>query len=216
MDPMIYLMDIDCLKQTVSKCLGYGILIMSTIIKVPQILKMLTNRSGAGVSLMSELLYMISVFGTLSYGYINQFPMSSYGDTFALHFQTVIIMLLILYYEKRSLASCIIFSLFNSILFYVLFTNQFPPPLATLLQYINIPVIVMSKLNQIFLNYQNHSTGQLSLITQTSLLLGCIARIFTSVQETNDLSMLLTYAFSTILNFILFYQIFTYPKLKAE
>lgn len=41
---------------------------------------------------------------------------------------------------------------------------------------------------------------------------GCVARIFTSVQETGDRLIILSYVVATTLNFILVLQLFIYRK----
>lgn len=59
-------------------------------------------------------------------------------------------------------------------------------------------------------NYKNGSTGQLSAITVLLLFGGSIVRIFTSVQETGDKIIILTYIVSTITNGALVAQVFWY------
>jgi len=59
-------------------------------------------------------------------------------------------------------------------------------------------------------NYRNQSTGQLSAVTVFSLFLGSIARIFTSVQETGDNIIILTYATSSFANGMIASQILWY------
>uniref|UniRef100_T1JJZ2 Uncharacterized protein n=1 Tax=Strigamia maritima TaxID=126957 RepID=T1JJZ2_STRMM len=49
-------------------------------------------------------------------------------------------------------------------------------------------------------NYQNGSTGQLSAITVFLVFAGNLARIFTSVQETGDSLVVITYSSSAIAN----------------
>ena len=55
------LLDVDienteCLKLAVSKGLGIGIIGASSIVKVPQILKLVNSQSAAGISFLSYLL----------------------------------------------------------------------------------------------------------------------------------------------------------------
>lgn len=65
---------------------------------------------------------------------------------------------------------------------------------------------------QAFQNYCNKSMGQQSLITILLLFLGSLARVFTSVQETGDFIIILTYSLASFANGILFSQFFIYPS----
>lgn len=59
--------DVDCVKYAISKGLGLGIVLGGSIVKVPQILTILRNKSAQGLSLTSYLLETLSYFITLSY-----------------------------------------------------------------------------------------------------------------------------------------------------
>lgn len=54
--------------------------------------------------------------------------------------------------------------------------------------------------------------GQLSVITNVALFLGSMARVFTSVQETGDSMIILTYALASLANGILLIQFLIYPS----
>jgi len=69
---------------------------------------------------------------------------------------------------------------------------------------------MISQLVQILANYRNGSTGQLSAITMALLFAGSLARIFTSIQETGDQTVVATYAVSFVVNAILLAQIIFY------
>jgi mannose-P-dolichol utilization defect protein 1 len=96
-----------CLKMIISKCLGYGILAGSVLLRVPQIFKIVKANSAEGMSVPSELLQQIAVFGTMSYGFSKQFPISAYGDSYFLFLQGFIILLLVLFYQQK-IASLIV------------------------------------------------------------------------------------------------------------
>lgn len=59
-------------------------------------------------------------------------------------------------------------------------------------------------------NYRQGSTGQLSAATTFMLTGGAAARIFTSIQETGDPMMILTFSVSTFVNFIISAQVVYY------
>jgi mannose-P-dolichol utilization defect protein 1 len=66
------------------------------------------------------------------------------------------------------------------------------------------------KLIQIHANWKNGSTGVLSAFTLILQFLGCVARIFTSIQETGDSYMILNYVVVSAINGILVWQLVYY------
>lgn len=71
-------------------------------------------------------------------------------------------------------------------------------------------VFLFARVPQIYQNFKNRSTGQLSLITYSVNFLGCIARIFTTLQEGGGAAMLRNFILSLVLNGILVAQILMY------
>jgi mannose-P-dolichol utilization defect protein 1 len=63
---------------------------------------------------------------------------------------------------------------------------------------------------QAVLNFKNSSTGALSAITLVLQFAGCVARIFTSIQETGDMSLIVNYVLLSILNGIICGQLVYY------
>ena len=70
------------------------------------------------------------------------------------------------------------------------------------------------KLLQIVANFRNGHTGQLSFIMVLLLFLGAMARIFTTLQETGDMVMLVSFLVSTALNGTLVFQVLYYWNVK--
>ena len=73
-----------------------------------------------------------------------------------------------------------------------------------------ISVFMLTQIIQIMANYRNGSTGQLSAITLTLLFLGALARIFTSIQETGDVTVITTYIVTFTVNAMLLGQVLYY------
>jgi mannose-P-dolichol utilization defect protein 1 len=72
---------------------------------------------------------------------------------------------------------------------------------------------------QAFTNYKNQSTGQLSAITCFMLFFGAVTRILTTIQETGDNILILTYVCTSILNGVIAGQVVWYwnvDKRKKE
>jgi mannose-P-dolichol utilization defect protein 1 len=165
---------------------------------------------------METLAYLI----TLIYAYRNQFPFSTYGENLFLTIQNVLITLLIIYYfphpqshltTKRAPSNRpVVFlgALITFTLTWVLLV--LPLPTLQLLQMGTVPISLFSKLPQISENYSNKSTGQLSVFAVVSQILGCAARLFTTLTEVDDLILLAGFALALVLNVLLGIQIWQY------
>lgn len=214
------LLNVVCLKMIISKGLGYAILMGSLMLRVPQILKILAAGSGEGISITSEILMIVAIFGSMSYGYFKQFPIAAYGDSYFLFLQAIIILLLVLFYQRNYLLMLVSAAL-TSVFTFLLFSDILPGNLILGINNLSMVLSVVSKLNQALLNFRNGSTGNLSAITLILQFLGCVARIFTSIQETGDFNLILTYIFTSLANGLLVMQLVFYwnaavPKKKKK
>lgn len=62
--------DIECLKFAISKGIGYGMIIFSSILKLPQIIKIINAKSVVGLSPISFYLEVIAYTLTIVYNYV--------------------------------------------------------------------------------------------------------------------------------------------------
>lgn len=88
---LIYNADIvhvPCVKLAISKGLGLGIVIFGTIMKVPQMLKIISAQSAAGISLGMYVLETLAYTISLAYAYRKQLPFSTYGENASLTVQS--------------------------------------------------------------------------------------------------------------------------------
>lgn len=177
-------------------------------VKVPQILKIYNGKSGKGLNIFSVFLDLTAISIHGSYNYVHAFPFSSWGDTLMLGIQQVIIIYLIFLYAQQYQTGGLFLIAYGLII--AASTTILPVNVLWVLQACNVPILMSGKLLQAFENYKNGSTGQLSAATIIALTLGSIARIFTSIQETGDKMMIITYVASTSANLVLFFQIFYY------
>lgn len=90
-----------CLKLFISKSLGIGIISASSIVKIPQILKLLISRSAAGVSFLSYFLETCGFVASLAYNARQGFPFSTYGETALIAVQNAVICVLVLHFRGR-------------------------------------------------------------------------------------------------------------------
>jgi len=73
-----------------------------------------------------------------------------------------------------------------------------------------LPLSLFSKLPQIRQNHRSQSTGQLSAFAVISQIAGCLARLFTTATEVNDLLVSAGFALALLLNIVLGAQLWMY------
>ena len=146
----------------------------------------------------------------MSYSFVSGFPFSAWGDGTFLAIQTAVIGALIYFYGHRSIVRSFVFVVLYSIVVYVLMGGITSKEFLWTAQGFNVPILLTGKLSQAVTNYKNGSTGQLSAATCFMLFFGSLARIFTSVQETGDSMMIITYCVSTFANAVIVSQLLYY------
>lgn len=208
-------LDVPCLKIVLSKGLGIGIILGSVMVKLPQILKLMGAKSAEGLSFKSVLLELLAITGTMAYSIANKFPFSAWGEALFLMMQTVTIGFLIQHYGGRSSRGLLFLVVYFGLLVLVL-SPVTPISVVTSMQASNVPAIIISRLIQAWSNFCNGHTGQLSAVSVFLLFAGSLARIFTSLQETGDSLMALTYVISSTCNGIIALQVLYYWNSSPE
>ncbi|KAG0645517.1 Mannose-P-dolichol utilization defect [Hyphodiscus hymeniophilus] len=204
------LLDIDvtateCIKLAISKGLGIGIIGASSIVKVPQILKLLNSKSAEGVSFISYFLETAAYLISFAYNFRQGFPFSTYGESSLILVQNVVISALVLNYSGKSTAA----GLFVTQLVATA-VALFNPEIISMekLSYMQVGAGVLgvaSKVPQIAAIYREGGTGQLSA--------------FAAMQEVDDKLILYATIGGFLLNAVLAGQMVYYwnaPTRKAK
>ncbi|OMJ79486.1 hypothetical protein SteCoe_20496 [Stentor coeruleus] len=212
-----YEIDQQCLSLLLSKSLGYSIVGASLMLKFPQILKIYKNSSVSGISLTSFYFEVLGFSIMAAYGLHRQQPFSTYGEYAIISIQCII--QVILYWALGGVSRKHIITISNSFMFLwfiPLFGNILPEFFWNYVPIYGIGMNSIVKISQIFANYNNGSTGNLSFITNFMNLAGTIARIFTTFAELSDTLLLLNYSWGALLNFIIIIQFVVYWNDKSK
>jgi mannose-P-dolichol utilization defect protein 1 len=229
---LIYNVDptVVCLKLAVSKALGIGIIIFGSILKIPQIYKIIRNESARGISLTMYSLEVVAYDISLAYAYRRQLPFSTYGENASLTVQNMIITLLIIWYNNSkgkqqgglltsagssvrlrfgssSSLQSVLVAAFAMIASSIFLFYLCPPGLLSVLQAFSIPISLVSKVPQIIELHRNKEPGQLSSIVVFGQLLGTIARVYTTVVETGDWLLGIGFGLASVLNAVIAAQV---------
>jgi mannose-P-dolichol utilization defect protein 1 len=91
-----------CLSLALSKTLGLAIIAASSIVKIPQILKLLQSQSAAGVSFLAYVLEIAADIVGVTYNARGGNPFSTYGESALILAQNVVVAGLVLRFSGRS------------------------------------------------------------------------------------------------------------------
>lgn len=201
----------ECLTLAISKALGLAIITTASVVKVPQILKLLHSGSAQGLSFTSYVLETASFLITLAYNVRNAFPFSTYGETALILVQDVAISVLILHFSNKSaLAGAFVALVATAVYVLIVSDTLVPNSMMSTLQAGAGVLSIASKLPQIITVYQQGGTGQLSAFAVFNYLAGSLSRIFTTLQEVDDKLILYGFVAGFVLNAVLAGQMIYY------
>lgn len=175
-----------------SQFLGYIIISGSALFKIPQVVRIVQHKSSKGISLSMFALETIGMLLSLAFSIRSNFPISTYGETYFIVAQNLMILFCMsLYDEVPPMHRLIVAMVILSILFSLTMNASLTP--IWLVQYLgalSIPLLNLARIPQLYLNWKNKSTGELAPSTLIIQCVGNIIRIFTTfVQVKNPLFM---------------------------
>lgn len=206
-----------CLKLAISKALGIAIIGASAVVKIPQLLKLLSSQSAQGLSFLSYVLETASFVISLAYNARHGFPFSTYGETAFIAVQDVAIAALILVYSGRSALAGVFGAGLAAAAYALFFSGESVVDMKTLgyLQMGAGALGVASKVPQILTIWRQGGTGQLSAFAVFNYLAGSLSRIFTTLQEVDDRLILWGFISGFVLNAVLAAQMVYYWNAPA-
>jgi mannose-P-dolichol utilization defect protein 1 len=179
----------DCIAVTISKGLGIAIIAGSAVLKVPQIAKILKNKSVEGISKYMFYTEILMLMHSSGYSIQAAIPFSVYGESLIILVQNFLIVLMFWAFSKEiGVAEKIGVFLFFSAYSFVLFSGNtyLDKDMWELVQKSNLGLSLISRVPQIITNFNNKSTGQLSFFTFLLSFIGVLARLGTVLFETDD------------------------------
>ena len=200
--------------------LGYAVIAGACVVKLPQIYLIVKNRSADGLSETSAALDAIAASSFAYYNLLKGYPISGWGELGIAAVQATAVLLLIWVYRDGinlpvRYASLVIWIALSMLLLkeghkedyrYILFILGSSPTFMT----------AVSRIPQIYLNWQNGHTGQLSAITFFLQFLGSVVRFLTTLQIMGmDVLSLISHATGAVFNLIVVLQIYSYSSDSA-
>lgn len=203
--------NLTCLKMAFSKGLSMGIITGAMIVKVPQILRVLLSRSTEGLSFLSYVLETLAASIAFAYNFRARNPFTTYGETLFMTLQNLVLLLLMGLYRRQTMRLVMLFSLYSVMMSSLLIPNYVTDATLLSLQAMTIPLVMISRLPQIWTIWRHRNIGQLSGLTVFLIWAGSLARVYTCIQETpKDRVLLMGFFLAAMLNTVLLAQVAYY------
>ncbi|XP_060199393.1 mannose-P-dolichol utilization defect 1 protein homolog 2-like isoform X2 [Lycium barbarum] len=200
----------DSLLPLISKLLGYAIVAASTTVKLPQILKILRHKSVRGLSVVSFELEVIGYTIALAYCLHKGLPFSAFGEYAFLLIQAIILVAIIYYFSQPLGTKTWIRGLLYCAIAPIVLAGQIDPILFEALYASQHAIFLFARIPQIWKNFKNRSTGELSLLTFFMNFGGSMIRVFTSLQEKAPMSVVMGSVIGVVMNGTILSQILLY------
>lgn len=197
----------ECTKLFIRKGLNVGIIGGSSLVKLPQLFKILLNQSVVGLNMIGQVLELVASTIAFAYNFRAGNPFLVYGETVFVSIQNALLVLLIGFYGNKTIQLLFFTAFYSVLLSTLLIPNYVTAEQMSILQAATIPISAIARLPQIFQVWSSGSSGQLSSISLFLTMAGSLARLYTSSAEVKDPILLIGYSSTALLNTILFLQV---------
>ncbi|EEY55637.1 mannose-P-dolichol utilization defect 1 protein [Phytophthora infestans T30-4] len=198
---------VECIKAVISKGLSYAIITGSLILKLPQILKILSAKDVTGLTPSAFYMEVVLYLSSTIYNVLRGYPLSTWGENVVILAQNIILVLLLWSFYTPKIAVSPRFGLVLAFAAIAAGMFSIPDEYQWLLASAGIPVSIVARIPQILSNFKQGHTGQLALITLVLNFAGSIARLFTTMQETGDPVQVAGFGVAILLNGTLVLQV---------
>lgn len=140
---------------------------------------------------------------------------SAYGELLFLLIQALVLVAIIYYYSQPISTITWIRPLIYCAVAPTILAGKIDPVLFEALYASQHAIFLCARIPQIFQNFSNKSTGELSFLTSFMNFGGSMVRVFTTIQENAPRSVLLGYGIGVATNFTILSQIVMYQKPQA-
>jgi mannose-P-dolichol utilization defect protein 1 len=212
----------ECVSTSISKSLGYGIIAGSSVVKIPQVLNVISSRSGDGLSLDSQVMEFVSnALAVVYYALYEKSPFSAYGETIIVALGCLLVICAMIYFAKKDRAEGIVRLVLSVAAVAAFIPSVFDPLVKYAPVAVNAGIVVLflaqlafwvARITQIIDTEKTKSNGAQSSITLVANLLGTTARIFTSMKEVNNKYQLGCTVFNAGLNAVLLWQFWRFSR----
>jgi len=196
------------LSEIINHVLGSVVIAGASLSRVPQIKKVMEEKSVEGLSISSyEIETMVNMI-TVMFNYGR--PFSAYGESIALVIQYLVLMYLMYQYSGNRDRGIVMGGVFAAVVL-LWAAGAIPHFVVASAFSLSVVSLAVARGSQAWANHQNGSTGVLAPATLAVNVAGTAIRIYTNATEVPPppFSAKLSYYIAFSLNVVLMYQYFT-------
>ncbi|CBZ24972.1 conserved hypothetical protein [Leishmania mexicana MHOM/GT/2001/U1103] len=200
-------------RDLASNYLSYAVVVGSSILKVPQIMKVWQSNKADGISLLSLFIELFSYIVSTSWGVVQGLPFRDCGENMFIALQLVLLLLLVAKLQKSTHRASLALAT-ELLLLYVFASGQVP---RTIHEYVlsgQVFFNMFSRVPQIYANYRTRCRGQLSFLTFFLAFGGGVVRVLTTSLNVSwdkgKAVLLVQFTVAATLNAIILVQILYY------
>jgi mannose-P-dolichol utilization defect protein 1 len=209
-------MNSECWSRLLAKAVGVGIIMAACLNKMPVMLNLWKSQSTQGLSRYSVYGEAVMYANATFYGWLSQFPFTSYGENASLLMQTLVLVAMLWKFgaeekdvSRKEPMSVILFA----VGYVVVILWLLPKDWYSLLMTSIVPILVYARGLQIYKTQQCQHTGAQSVVTLTMNVAGGCVRILTTLQEIGwDTALLFSTGTGCLINIIMLLQYFYYKS----
>ncbi|KAG5505160.1 hypothetical protein JIQ42_04348 [Leishmania sp. Namibia] len=201
------------MRYIVSNCLSYVVVVGASILKVPQIMKVLQNNKADGISSFSLFAELFSYVISTGWGVAQGLPFRDYGENFFITLQLIVLLLLAAKLQKAMRRVSLVLAI-ELLALYAFARGHVPRTIHEYALSGQVVLNMFSRVPQIYANYRTRCCGQLSFLTFLLAFGGGFVRVMTTALnvswEKGKAVMLVQYGVAASLNAIILGQMLYY------
>lgn len=201
------------LTLLLSKALSFAIIAGSVIMQAPQIYKIVSARSAAGLTPLGWMSSVVAMTLTVSYNYRKGYPFSTYGELIFIMVQLDILILLVVHFNDGGVAWKGPLGVAAHAALLAACLSGVVPDQALVTMPMGLSCL--SGTPQLVKNFRSGNTGQLATLPVFFAVAGLSIRLFTTFAEVPDPMVLLSQAIPWVLNSLLLAQLLVLPGAGA-
>ncbi|OWF43640.1 mannose-P-dolichol utilization defect 1 protein homolog [Mizuhopecten yessoensis] len=189
------------------------------MLKLPQMLAILKSKSTQSLSLVSVLVEECAYSVILSYNFTKGYPLPTYFEYTFLVFQDLILISLMLHYNRKLSIQTLFYFIIYFVFFLCLVNGVLPELILNTAMRGVTGLTMFSKGTQINTLYQRKEPGQISQTSWTIAAYGALVRMLTSSLQTRDAVVFINNTVSASMNITMVGMLIYYkqkPKAKLN
>lgn len=200
--------DMACLKFTLSKVLGYGVVTGAAIVKLPQIISIVRAGFVSNLSRTAVYLELLCGLWACAYNFLKGNPFSTYGESVFIVVQNCALVLLLWAYADKKEAPSALERMAVVAGLAAASAAPFYLPTENLEHLFMAQTVIFttSRMPQVYANFAEGHTGSSAGLTLFMNFAGTCARVFTSLQEVSDPLVAINFMINAAVNAVLFFQ----------